>query len=247
MKRLVAITVPLLLCIPLLTQAGKFDADFGQIQTAGWEGNIALLQSLSQSLAKTAENGDAEAAYAAAYADYRIAGAGQRDIEKNRTVIDQALSRAQSRLEALSNLGTPYQAESLALLSSVYGMEIAMDTSKSATLGYRAGKAIAQAEKMAPDNPRVQLMKGINKLYTPPLYGGSRDEAMNAFDRAISALPPASFSAVNWGLDDAYIWRGMAYQHAGAAEQARASFKQALAVAPQHRWAAALVDRAASR
>ena len=126
-------------------------------------------------------------------------------------------------------------------------MEIATEPAKGATLGIKSGTTIAQAEKINPTNPRVLLIKGIGKLFTPPLFGGSREQAMASFEAAIAKLPPERFSAVNWGLDDAYVWRRIAQQHAGDTALARASFEQALVVAPNQQWAATMLRATAAK
>ena len=234
---------------PTLAQAAQHDSDYGQIQEASWRGDLAALTALSRALATQADlsNNDAEANYVAAYADYRIAGAGQRNVDANRITINDALARAQRRLETLSTRATPMQAEALALLSSVYGWEISMDPVKGMTLGMKAGTTIAQAEKLDPSNPRVLLIKGIGKLFTPPLFGGSREDALQSFQAGIANLPAVRYTAVNWGLDDLYIWRGMTEQGAGEVAKARASFQQALLVAPKQAWAARMLRESAPK
>ena len=238
-----------LLLTPTLALAGAHDSDYQKIQEASWHGDLGALTALSRALATHADlnRNDAESNYVAAYADYRIAGAGQRNLEANRNAIGDALQRAQQRLETLSTRATPMQAEALALLSSVYGLEISMEPVKGLTVGIKAGTTIAQAEKLDPSNPRVLLMKGIGKLFTPPLFGGGREDAMLSFQAGIAQLPPERYTAVNWGLDDLYIWRGIAEQGAGELTKARASFKQALVVAPQSQWATIMLREVAAR
>lgn len=125
MNTLYSVSLSALLSIalstPLLALAGHHDSDFKQIQAASWQGDMKTLGTLSAALCKRADTRpeDAELGYVAAYADYRIAGAGQRDAQHNRAVISGAMARAQHRLEALAPQATPYQAEALALLSSV--------------------------------------------------------------------------------------------------------------------------------
>ena len=237
MKLFSAVALTALVVFPLASQASAVTSYFDRIQTASWHADIPALTELSKQLNTTAANNDAETGYAAAYADYRLACAGMKDPKQYSAVTDAALERADNRLSTLSQRETPYQAESLALLSTVYGMKIGISPAKSPVLGIMSGRAIAQAEKLAPDNPRVQLFKGVGKLYTPAMFGGDRAQALTAINAAIATLSGQRGSTVNWGLDDAYIWRGIALQSGGQANEAKASFEKALAVAPEHEWA----------
>lgn len=228
-------------CAPA-AHAGSYDPYFERIQRASWHADSTALQGLSGELASLAATAPAapEAQYLAAYADYRLANAAQH--ERKPELSAPALLRAQGLLEALSVRQTPWQADALALLSAVYGLRIALDPSASAALGIKSGAAIGQATRLAPDNPRVQLFAGIAKLYTPAMYGGSTLQAIAAFDLAIADAKASAPSAANWGLDDAYLWRGIAQKSAGKPDAARASYQQALAVAPEHGWAAQLLN-----
>lgn len=239
-----ALSCALLFAFAPAVHAGSYDPYFERIQRASWHADSVALERLSAELAPLAATAPQapEAQYLAAYADYRLATAGQRERQPGMPV--PALLRAQQRLEALSVRQSPWQADALALLSAVYGLRISLDPSGSAALGMKSGAAIEQAKRLAPDNARVQLFAGIAKLYTPAMYGGSVEQAIAAFDLAIADAKASAPSAANWGLDDAYLWRGIAQKTAGKLDAARASYQQALAVAPEHGWAAQLLNSA---
>ncbi len=230
------------LALPLAAYADPFDSHFDRIQTATWHGDVAALSALGKELNTAAESNDPQAVYAAAYADYRLAGACRKQMKQCADAVDTALDRAESRLRTLGESATPYQAEALALLSTIYGLKIARSPIKGMLLGNLAGNAIDRAAKLAPDNPRVLLLKGVAKLNTPGFFGGDRDAAIQAFDAAIERLPRDRFTATNWGLDDAYVWRGIALKSAGRLKEAQASFERALQVAPEQEWARELLS-----
>jgi hypothetical protein len=227
-----------LLLVPMFAFAGNLDAYYQRIQTARWHGDVAELNAVSSDLNRAAtQSNDPDMELAAALADYRLAAQAANLPKPDVDMADAALGRAQQTLETLTASQVPNRAEGLALLSSVYGIEIGLHPMKGATLGRKAGEAIQQAELLAPTNPRVLLSKGIGKLFTPPMFGGSRADAMTAFNGVVAQLPVSQFSATNWGLDDAYIWIGIAHQQAGESSEATASWKQALSVAPESGWA----------
>jgi tetratricopeptide (TPR) repeat protein len=148
--------------------------------------------------------------YAAAYSHYRLAIAA--NILGQRSSASQALEQAQTLLEqALIN---DKQAETLALLANVYGMQISFDTSKGATLGMKIGQLLEQAKALEPSNPRVALVQAISAFNTPSLFGGGMDKAINLSTQAIEYYAQPC-NEICWGETEAYTWRGLAKQENG--------------------------------
>ena len=71
------------------------------------------------------------------------------------------------------------------------------------TYGPAATEALETAEGLNPENPRVYLLKGIDKFYTPEQFGGSKTEAKKLFEEAnkkFEAFKPASSIHPSWGM-----------------------------------------------
>lgn len=71
------------------------------------------------------------------------------------------------------------------------------------TYGPAAAEALANAKKLNPDNPRVYLLEGIDKFYTPEQYGGSKVEAQKLFEQAkkkFETFKPESSIHPTWGM-----------------------------------------------
>lgn len=176
--------------------------------------------------------------YNKAYANYRLsimAGlTGQQDQAA------QALDVAQSTLEQLTSAQP--EAESLALLSSVYGMQIGNNPLKGALYGPKSNKAIQQATKLDPANPRVALIKAISAYNTPAAFGGSKQSAIDLSSKAIElyALPCQQLC---WGHAEAYTWRGLAKQELGDKAGAIADWTKAIEVEPSYGWARFLLTQ----
>ncbi|HYC29938.1 MAG TPA: hypothetical protein VEB42_13995 [Chitinophagaceae bacterium] len=65
-----------------------------------------------------------------------------------------------------------------------------------------AQQALETAKKLNPDNPRVYLLEGQDKLYTPEQFGGSKTEAKKLFEEALKkyeSYKPASAIDPSWG------------------------------------------------
>lgn len=81
------------------------------------------------------------------------------------------------------------------------------------TYGPKGAEALAQAKKLDPQNPRVVLLEGQDKFFTPEQFGGSKSEAKVLFEESIKrfeAHKPASSIDPNWGLNQAKYFAGLA-------------------------------------
>ncbi|MCU7986856.1 tetratricopeptide repeat protein [Shewanella sp. SW24] len=176
--------------------------------------------------------------YDKAYANYRLAISA--NVMGQKTLASSALTTAQTTLEALET--SQANAESLALLSSVYGMQIALDNSKGATLGMKSAKAIAGAEQLEPQNPRVALVKAIAAYNTPAIFGGSMQNAKTLATTAIERFAQPCDN-ICWGEAEAYTWRGLAKQELGDSQGAIEDWQQAIKVQADYGWAKFLLQQ----
>jgi len=176
--------------------------------------------------------------YNKAYANYRLSIMAGLTGQQDQAV--QALDVAQSTLEQLT--AAQPEAESLALLSSVYGMQIGNNPLKGALYGPKSNKAIQQATKLDPANPRVALIKAISAYNTPAAFGGSKQSAIDLSSKAIElyALPCQQLC---WGHAEAYTWRGLAKQELGDKAGAIADWTKATEVEPSYSWARFLLTQ----
>jgi hypothetical protein len=70
------------------------------------------------------------------------------------------------------------------------------------TYGPLAQEALETAKRLNPENPRVYLLEGQDKFYTPEQYGGSKAEAKKLFEEAqkkYEAFKPATDLDPTWG------------------------------------------------
>lgn len=68
--------------------------------------------------------------------------------------------------------------------------------------GPLAQQALETAKKLNPGNPRVYLLEGQDKFFTPEQYGGSKVEAKRLFEEALKkyeTFQPATAIDPNWG------------------------------------------------
>jgi hypothetical protein len=68
--------------------------------------------------------------------------------------------------------------------------------------GAAAAEALEEAKKLNPENPRVYLLEGQDKYYTPEQFGGSKEEGKKLFQEAakkMETFKPASSIHPSWG------------------------------------------------
>lgn len=74
--------------------------------------------------------------------------------------------------------------------------------SRFAQYGPKATEALATAKKLNPENPRIYLLEGQDKFYTPEQFGGSKTEAKKLFETAMlkfDTFKPESTIHPTWG------------------------------------------------
>lgn len=136
-------------------------------------------------------------------------------------------------LEEISNESN-FQ-EVLSLLYSFYGLKMGKRPYLAMFLSTKANKVLKKAEKME-ENPRLYLIKGISKLFTPPMFGGGIDKAITNFKKAIPMFEEDN-NKINWGKEDALCWLGIAYYKKKEFKKAKKVFKEALKLNPHYSYA----------
>jgi len=70
------------------------------------------------------------------------------------------------------------------------------------TYGPEAQAMLDEAKKLNPDNPRVYILEGQDKFYTPEQFGGNKEEAKVLFEKAqklYDTFKPETSIHPNWG------------------------------------------------
>lgn len=198
------------------------------------------LDSLKQARAlATQATGDsarrALAHYYAALADYRIANQFYQDNEDHReSLIKDAVGHLKRATEVDAAM-----ADAWALLAGCYGQLMGMNPMQSMSLGPKSEKAMTKAKELAPANPRVWIIDGTSDFYTPSMFGGDKERALEKFKKATRLAEEASKNdplAPSWGHADAHAWVGIAQLDAERYDDARSAFETALEINPDYGW-----------
>lgn len=170
--------------------------------------------------------------YLREYIDWRIGQLLQpdsRERKKHLKATDQALDRALK--------DAPDNAEMLALRGAVLGDRIT-GTFSGISLGPKSAALLDRAHELAPNNPRVVMLRGTSFFFKPKAFGGGIELAREAIEQAIElfAKEDAGTPWPNWGQADAHAWHGRILAAQDLKDEALTAYQQALAVNPGYAW-----------
>lgn len=173
--------------------------------------------------------------YWVALADYRVV---PRHFSGDKTLAARYLTDGLDHLDKALAID-PKFADAIALKAGSHGLAIMLDPSRAMALGPQIEEELRQAGHLAPKNPRVALLDGIN-LYNKPMFvGGGPDLALPRLIEAqklFAAVAPSDSTAIDWGQDDAYVWAGRSAMLLGKPSDAVAYYHKALEINPANGW-----------
>jgi hypothetical protein len=116
--------------------------------------------------------------------------------------IDVLADRADQMIVKAEDLSKD-NSEIFAVKKMIASLRMMVDPmSRYMTYGPKAQEALETARKLNPENPRIYLLQGEDKFFTPEQYGGSKTEAKKLFEEALKkydSFKPASDLDPNWG------------------------------------------------
>lgn len=136
----------------------------------------------------------------------------------------------------------PDWGEPRAVLSSTYGLVMAYSPMKGMFLGMKSSSLMEEAVRLQPESPLVQKLHGGSKLYTPEMFGGDPEIAIEAFSRAIEIYEKESVEE-NWLYLDTMMGLSMAYRKTDQNEKAKEILEKAVTIEPQYYWAKSVLEK----
>ena len=140
--------------------------------------------------------------------------AAQASIEKGRNLmrtgklseLDAIAAEAQTNLDKASAL-SPNNAEILILQKMIHSLKMMVDPqARFMSEGMLGADALAKAEKLDPENPRITLMKAEDIYYTPEQFGGSKSKGLEMFQKSLDQFKvyqPKTTLDPTWGKGEA--------------------------------------------
>lgn len=128
--------------------------------------------------------------------------------------VDPLADKADELLAKAKTLRSKDDAEIYILEKMIATLRMSADPmSRYMKFGPMAAEALAKAKTLDAENPRVYLLEGQDKLYTPEQFGGSKTEAKKLFEGAIARYEthkPETALSPRWGKGTAVYMLGMA-------------------------------------
>lgn len=126
--------------------------------------------------------------------------------------LDAVSDEAQKNVDKALAL-SPDNAELLILQKMIHGLRMIVDPQTHYMTEAASGaQALAKAEKLDPENPRITLLRAEDTYYTPEQFGGSKEKGLALFQKALEQYnnyQPAGKLYPSWGKGEAeYFLQG---------------------------------------
>jgi tetratricopeptide (TPR) repeat protein len=154
----------------------------------------------------------------------------------NALAADKAMDAALDALNRAVKLDPRHDAESHALLGTLYGMKIDGNLVRAVRFGPRVDKYRKQALAGGPDNPRVRYLLGVCQFHTAKKPTALREALATLLAAeqlfAAEAKRPAQPLEPRWGGSSCLTFIGRTYELLGQRKEAADYFRKALATHP---------------
>lgn len=158
-----------------------------------------------------------------------LLGTGERDRGA------RLLSKANDRLEELSAI-PGYETTALVFESSFTAYRIALRPIRAVQLGPRVYRLLDHAADQNGDYPRVWIEKGNSAFFTPAIFGGNKENAIDYYQQAIAIFEEHTPRNHRWLYLSTLVSLANAYQHTGNTGLAVQTLEKALEYEPRFTW-----------
>jgi tetratricopeptide (TPR) repeat protein len=155
--------------------------------------------------------------------------------EQNNQEARTHLDKAETELQELFKY-TPYQSQAHALQGAFLGFRISLRPITAVRLGPRSYRAIDTALELNPNNPTAWMEKGNSRFYTPSTFGGSKQEAMESYRKAVALFEKNLTPNHRWLYLNSLLGLARSYQYLDQHWMAVATLESALRFEPGFKW-----------
>jgi hypothetical protein len=153
---------------------------------------------------------------------------------QNEEIFDEYVDELENNLDKLIKKDFRKH-DALALKSAVFGYKIAFSSWKGMFLGPKSSALIEEALELDKSSYIVQKMYASNQYFTPEMWGGNSENAINAFGLSIAKLEQQGM-VKNWMYLDNLAWLGIVYSETGQPELAEQTWIKSLEVESDFNW-----------
>ncbi len=196
-------------------------------QILNWERTLNELEVFYQ------QNSDASILYDLLLARYGFIAMCLGEDEKRNARIH--LDKAEKELEELFR-HPGYKSQSYALQGAFLGFRISLRPLSAIRLGPRSYSAIDKAVESDPNNPVAWMEMGNSRFYTPSTFGGSKEEALKHYRKAVNLFEANLPNNHRWLYLNALVGMAKSYQYMDQPWLAVATYESALRYEPDFKW-----------
>lgn len=140
------------------------------------------------------------------YAAYSQIMNGRMEMRANNlSKLDAICDEAQKNIDKSMELSKD-NAENYILVKMVHGLRMLVDPmSRYQTEGQLQAEALSKAASLDPENPRITILKAEDAYFTPPQFGGSKEEGLKLFQKAqtqYTNYPAKPALEPQWGKEE---------------------------------------------
>ena len=225
------VALRLVICFWLAVSVGTIaaaqetaDAVMLQAKQARDQGDVAALQTLIR-------NAQGEAGPTRSFdANLRIASLNAWLVEagldhNNEKVVKQAAEDGIAAAERAVQLNAK-SSEAHRLVGGLLGVLIPHVFAGGVRYGRHSTAEIEKAMQLDPQNANAYLARGIAYFFTPKIFGGDKDKAVEMLKKAIAVAPASDVT------EAAHIWLARVYQSLGKKADATSEINEALRMNP---------------
>ena len=153
---------------------------------------------------------------------------GQDKEDEAERMIEKADRLCENILKTSDHDATVY-----AYMGSFLGFRIGMNKFKALSLGPDSAEYIDKSIKLDPNNIQGYLEKGNASYHIPRALGGSKEEAILYYRKAIGIMEADQNTRDNWLYLNALTFLAQAYDKSGKPSLAEATYKKILQIEPE--------------
>jgi tetratricopeptide (TPR) repeat protein len=145
------------------------------------------------------------------------------------------LDKAEKNLATLAR-EPGYKAATRAFEGAFLAFRISLRPIRAVQLGPRSYRRIDEAIEADPDYARAWIEKGNAAFFTPPVFGGSKTEAIDHYTKALQLLEARMPNNHRWLYLSTLVSLANAYEKTGDLPRAIRTLEKALAFEPRFTW-----------
>jgi len=154
---------------------------------------------------------------------------------KDEDTFDKYYDKAVKSTDELASRNKKW-GDPMALQSAMYGLKMGYSPMQGMVLGSKSSGLVEKATRINPLSPFVWKVYATSKFFTPEMFGGDIDEAIDAYKKSIQLYETQELTKTNWLYIDALAFLGQAYMKKGNKADAIAVLEKALKAEPNFDW-----------